>query len=55
MAVPAHDERDFEFAQKYALLSRGHRAGLRAHHRTDAVRNEEPMVERQAVVAIVKH
>ncbi len=56
MAVPAHDERDFEFAKKYGLEIKNviepvyvSRSGL------DAVRDSLPIVERNAIMAIVKH
>ena len=56
MAVPAHDERDWKFAQKYNLPVRSviepcftQISGL------DAVRKDLPMVEREAIIAIVKH
>ncbi|MDB5195240.1 MAG: leucyl-tRNA synthetase [Parcubacteria group bacterium] len=56
MAVPAHDERDFEFAQRYQLPIKDVIEPVFVRTiGTDAVRPEEPMVERQAVVAIVKH
>jgi leucyl-tRNA synthetase len=56
MAVPAHDERDFAFAQKYGLPVK--EVVLPVFTRTsgsDAVRPELPFVERHAVVCVVKH
>ncbi len=56
MAVPAHDERDFDFAEKYKLPIKHvidplfiKRLG------SDGIRNNEPLIERDAVVCVVKH
>ncbi len=56
MAVPAHDERDFEFAKKYNLPIKEvieplyTKAGDK-----DEPKSGQPFKERDAVVAIVKH
>ena len=56
MAVPAHDERDFQFAKKYTLPIQNVIEPLFVRTiGTDAVRPEEPMVKRNSVVCIVKH
>lgn len=56
MAVPAHDERDWEFAKKYGIPLKEtlqplffQKSGL------DAVRHDEPFKERNSVFAFVKH
>ncbi len=54
MAVPAHDERDYEFAQKFALPVRS----VVAQEFIDGVRpprSGQPFQERVAVQCIVKH
>ena len=56
MAVPAHDERDFEFAQRFDISIKQVVAPV--VHVTkggDAVRPDVPFKERDAVMAIVKH
>ncbi len=56
MAVPAHDERDFEFAKKFDLPIK--EVVARVSRRTvggDAVRTDLPFKERNAVMCIVKH
>ncbi len=56
MAVPAHDERDFEFAKKYNLQIK--EVVSPAYITTsgfDAIRSDKPMVKRDTVVAIVRH
>ncbi len=56
MAVPAHDERDFEFAKKFSLPIKDVIAPLVIRSSgQDAFRNEEPVVERTAAMAVVKH
>ncbi len=56
MAVPAHDERDYEFAKKYDITIKEtleplivYTSGLVAIHA------DEPIVERNSVLAFVKH
>ena len=55
MGVPAHDDRDFEFAKKYNLEIKNviepliiRKEGL------DKARESEPFIERNAVVCIIK-
>ena len=56
MAVPAHDERDFEFAKKYGLPIRQVIEPLFAITvGPDAIQKNLPFVERNAIMAIVKH
>jgi len=56
MAVPAHDERDFEFAKKYELPIKEVIEPLFIKTAgTDGIKKELPFVERQAVICIVKH
>jgi len=56
MAVPAHDERDFEFAKKYNLpIKRVVEPFFITTSGVDRARPEEPFVERDAITAIVKH
>ena len=56
MAVPAHDERDFVFAQKYGLNIKTVVESLSIlTEGADAVKPELPFVERDAVICIVKH
>ena len=54
MAVPAHDERDFEFAKKYQLEVKQVIAPLRYDPKNPFVK-EWPIVERHMVQAIVKN
>ena len=56
MGVPAHDDRDFEFAKKYNLEIKNviepliiRKEGL------DKARESEPFIERNAIVCIIKH
>lgn len=57
MAVPAHDERDFEFATKFGLPIRQAVAHISTpkYDGGDAIRPGEPFKERDAVMCIVKH
>ena len=56
MAVPAHDERDFEFAQKYNLPIKGVIEPLFiANGKEDGILEGKPFVERNAVAIILKH
>jgi leucyl-tRNA synthetase len=54
MAVPAHDERDFEFAKKYGLEIK--QVVSRVVHPTEyPIKEGTPFVNRDAVMCIVKH
>ena len=57
MAVPAHDERDFAFAKKFALpikqVVAPYFSAPEGHK--DAVRADRPTVRRQTIQAFVKH
>lgn len=56
MAVPAHDERDFEFAAKYELPIKQVIAPVfRSFEGGDAIKSNSPFTERNAVMCIVKH
>ena len=56
MAVPAHDERDWEFAKKYKLSIREVIEPLFIKKSgSDGIRDNEPLIERDAVVCVVKH
>jgi leucyl-tRNA synthetase len=56
MAVPAHDERDFEFAKKYDLpIKQSIAPVFRAVKGDDVVREGIETVRRKTVVAIIKH
>ncbi len=56
MAVPAHDERDFEFAKKYSLPIKLSVAPFFSDTEgKDAVRKDKPTVRRRTAYALVKH
>ncbi|MBI5003698.1 class I tRNA ligase family protein [Candidatus Kaiserbacteria bacterium] len=56
MAVPAHDERDFEFAKKFDLpIKAVIEPMFTAKNGEDAVKAELPLNRREAVVCVVKH
>lgn len=56
MAVPAHDERDFDFATKYVLPIRQSIAPLFTDSDgVDAVRTDKETVRRKTAFALVKH
>jgi len=56
MAVPAHDQRDFEFAEKYNIPIKQVIAPMFiTDEGADAIRPNQPFVERKAVFGIVKH
>jgi leucyl-tRNA synthetase len=56
MAVPAHDERDFEFAQKFNLpIRQVIEPTYTQTTEPGKVREGEPFDHREAIIAIVKH
>lgn len=55
MAVPAHDERDFEFAKKYNLSIRQSIAPLFIGEGKNKVREDKPNESRRSVDVIIKH
>src|SRR3989344_5752186 len=56
MAVPAHDERDFEFAQKFGLPIRTViEPTYEQTTEPGKIRANEPFDHREAIIAIVKH
>ncbi len=56
MSVPAHDERDFEFAKKFGLEIKSvvEPIFIKANEK-DAFRPDMPIKERDSAVAVVKH
>lgn len=55
MAVPAHDERDFEFAKKYNIPIKQVIAPKFEGWGDNAIRKDKPMTERIVVDVIIKH
>jgi leucyl-tRNA synthetase len=55
MGVPAHDKRDFDFANKYGIEIRQVVAPLFEDKGKDAVREDKETFERDEVFCIVKH
>lgn len=55
MAVPAHDERDFEFAKKYNLPIKQSIAQVFYGEGENKVREDKPNTEREIVDVIIKH
>ncbi|MFH0869954.1 MAG: class I tRNA ligase family protein [archaeon] len=56
MAVPAHDQRDYEFAEKYKIPIKQVIAPMFiTDEGADAIRLGQPFVERKVVFGIVKH
>ncbi|MDO8407966.1 MAG: class I tRNA ligase family protein [bacterium] len=56
MAVPAHDERDYEFARKYDLpIKTVIEPTYEQTTEPGKIRNGEPFDHREAIIAIVKH
>jgi len=56
MAVPAHDERDFEFAKKYNLpIIEVIEPLITREIGEDAFQKNKPINERRSVVAVIKH
>jgi leucyl-tRNA synthetase len=57
MAVPAHDERDYEFAKKYKLSLRRvvEPLFIREDNGDNAVRKELPFIKRNAICAIIRN
>jgi leucyl-tRNA synthetase len=56
MAVPAHDERDFAFAQKFGLpIKQVIEPILEQSEGTAAFRKDEPVKDSDGIIAIIKH
>jgi len=56
MAVPAHDERDFEFAKKYDLpITQSIAPFITDTTQTSTPRKDKKTTQRTNIVAIIKH
>lgn len=55
MAVPAHDTRDFEFAQKFGIATKQVVAPMFENQGKDHVKEGVPNTKRKTTVAIIKH
>ena len=55
MAVPAHDQRDFEFAKKYGIKIKQVIAPYIHVKREYEIRKDKPIVKRNVVITIVKN
>jgi len=56
MAVPAHDERDWEFAKKYKLpIKQVIEPCFSQLTEPGKIQEDKPFVEREAIMAVVKH
>ena len=55
MAVPAHDDRDYEFAKKFHLPIRQVIAKNFVGTGESEIRPDKPFTEREVVVAVIKH